>query len=104
MVLMNLSTGQQWRCRQREQTYGQGRKERVRQTESTALKHVHCLTYSRYSQWKLAIGHRELKSGALRQPRGCDGVGGVRKVQDGGDTHIPLTNSCQYMAETNTIS
>ena len=35
---------------------------------------------------------------------GCDGVGGVREVQDGGDTHIPLTDSCQYMAETNTIS
>ena len=23
MVLMNLSAGQQWRCRHREQTYGQ---------------------------------------------------------------------------------
>ena len=24
MVLMNLFTGQQWRCKHREQTYGQG--------------------------------------------------------------------------------
>ena len=31
MVLMNRFSGQQWRCRQREQTYigGVGRKERV---------------------------------------------------------------------------
>ena len=37
MVLMNLSAGQQRRCRQRQQTCGH----RVGRTERVALKHVH---------------------------------------------------------------
>ena len=34
MVLMNLFTEQQWRCRHREQTYGQEKRERMRSLES----------------------------------------------------------------------
>ena len=29
--------------------------------------------------------------------------GGGRKVQEGGDTHIPVADSCSCLAETNTI-
>ena len=32
-----------------------------------------------------------------------DGVGGGKEAQEGGDIHIPMTDSCSYMAETNTI-
>ena len=33
---------------------------------------------------------------------GWDGVGGGRKVQEGGDIHIPVADSCGRVAETNT--
>ena len=33
----------------------------------------------------------------------CDEVGDGRKVEKGGDLHIPMTNLCYYMAETNII-
>ena len=54
------------------------------------------------SQWKFAVWHRELKSRALWQPRGV-GWGGRWKVQEWGDIHIPMADSCWYMIETNTI-
>ena len=38
MVLINLSAGQQWRCRPREQTYSVGGK--VRQTESSLETYI----------------------------------------------------------------
>jgi len=41
MVLMNLFSGDQWRCRHREQTYGPGgvgRKEKVRCMERVIRK------------------------------------------------------------------
>ena len=41
MVLMNLFTEQQRRCREREQTCGR-RKGRVGQMERLAWKHIHC--------------------------------------------------------------
>ena len=41
MVLMNLFAEQQWRHRHREDLWAQGRKERVRQIESVALKHIY---------------------------------------------------------------
>ena len=34
---------------------------------------------------------------------GWDGVGGGKEAQDGGDTHILMTDSCSYIEETNTI-
>ena len=36
-------------------------------------------------------------------PEGKGGEGGGRGVKDGGDTCIPVANSCQCMAETITI-
>ena len=43
------------------------------------------------------------QSSALRQPSGVDGEGDGREVQEGGDICIPVADSCQYMAKTNTI-
>ena len=48
MVLMNLFSGQQWRCRHREQTCalgrgGVGRKERVGRMKREVQKHIHHL-------------------------------------------------------------
>ena len=41
MVLMNLSTGQQQRCRQREQTCTQSGRKKAERFERVALKHIH---------------------------------------------------------------
>ena len=34
------------------------------------------------------------QSSALRQPRGVDGDGDGRDIQEGGDIHIPVADSC----------
>ena len=40
------------------------------------------------------------QSSALRQPRGVDGEGDGREVQDRGDIYIPVADLCWRMAET----
>ena len=67
-------------------------------TETYTLPYVKLDT-----QWKFAVWCRELKSSAVWQPKGVGWVWGGREVQEGGDIHIPVTDSCWYMAETNTI-
>ena len=56
-----------------------------------------------YSQCKFAVWCRELKSSAVWQTKGVGWMWGGREVQEGGYIHIPMTDSCWYMAETNTI-
>ena len=34
---------------------------------------------------------------------GNDGMGSGREVQEEGDAHIPMADSCCYMVKTNTI-
>ena len=64
---------------------------------------THILPYVKLdNQWKFVVWCRELKSGAPWQPRGV-GWGG-REVQEGGDRHVPMADSCWYLAETHTIS
>ena len=40
---------------------------------------------------------------ALNNLEGWESVGGERKVKDGGDTCLPMTDSCWCMTEANTI-
>ena len=78
MVLKNLSTGQQWRNRHREQIYGHG--ERGKEGEMYGKSNME--TYSTIckidSQGDFAVWLRKLKQGALYQPRGV-GWGGRRE-------------------------
>ena len=62
MVLRNLTAGQQWRCRHREQTYGRGR-QKGGMTE-------------------------ELRLGLCDNLEGWNWVGDGREVQAGGDIRI----------------
>ena len=60
------------------------------------------------SQCKFAVGLRELKQGLefeleLCQPRGRDGKGGGREVQEGGDICTPMADSCRCLTENNKI-
>ena len=74
-ALINLSAGQQWRYRHRDQACGHSRGRRRRDE----LKEWHGNTWITIcktdSQWEFAVWHLELKPGALWQPRELGGRG-----------------------------
>ena len=54
-------------------------------------------------QWEFAVRLRELKWGLCNNLEGWEGVGGGSEVQDGGDTCIPMADSCRCMVEAQKI-
>ena len=94
MVLKNLFTGQQWRNRHREQTYGHG----VRGGEDKMYGKSNMETYITIckldSQQEFAVWLRKLKQGLCINLEGWDGAGDGREVQKGGDTCTPVADSC----------
>ena len=69
MVLKNLCTGQQWRNRHREQTYGHGEKE----GEGGCMERVTwklTLPYVKQIPMRICCMVQEAQTGALYQPRG----------------------------------
>ena len=87
MVLMNLFAGQSWRCRHREQTYGnetRGGKEKMGWMERVAWKHICKIV----SQWEFAVWYRELKPTLCDSLEVWDAVGGEREIQVVGDIGI----------------
>ena len=76
MVLKNLFTGQQWRNRHREQTYGHG--ERGGEGEMYGKSNME--TYISICK--------------IDSLQGWDGEGEEREVQKGGDMCIPMADSC----------
>ena len=52
---MNLSAGQQWRCRQRTDLWSQWEKEREGRTERVTLKHVPYIHYHDEAESKLTV-------------------------------------------------
>ena len=55
------------------------------------------------SQRVFAIWLRKLKQGLGINREGSDGAGDGREVQNGGDIHIPMADSCQSLTENNKI-
>ena len=45
-------------------------------------------------QWEFAVWLRELKLGLCDNLEGWDGAGDGREAQEGGDTCIPMSDSC----------
>ena len=94
MVLNNLLTGQQWRNRHKEQTYGHGE----RGGEGEMYRKSNMETYITIckidSQWEFAIWLRKLKQGLCINLEERDGEGDGREVQKGGDICIPMADSC----------
>ena len=93
MVLRNLFTGQQWKNRHREQTYGHGeRKKRMRCMETVAWKltlpYVKQIAYG-----TLLYGSGNSNKGSVSIQRGEMGGDG-REVQKGGDMCTPMADSC----------
>ena len=100
MLLIKLFSGQQWRHRHREQTYGHGgwgKKERAGCMEKVG-KHI--LPY--VIRQPMGICCRT-QTRAQEQPRGVGWGGGGREVQEEGDIFIPMAGSCLCLAESNTI-
>ena len=95
MVLMNLFVGQQWRCRCREQPYGQGGRE---EGDSEMNGEGSMKAYTLPCVKQIAIGNllyrlRELKTGLYDSLEGWERMGDRREAHEGRDITTPMVNS-----------
>ena len=93
MVLNNLFTGQQWRKKHREQTYGHGERGGEGEMYGKSNMEAYITICKIESQWELAIWLRKLKQGLCINLEGWDGEGDGREVQKGGDICISSVQS-----------
>ena len=103
MVPKNLSAGQQWRNRHREQTYGHGEREGEGETYGESNMETYITICKIDSQQEFAVWLRELKQGLCINLAGWDGEEDEREVQEGGDICIPMADSCWGLTESNKI-
>ena len=94
MVLKNLFTGQQWRNRHREQTYGQGERGGEGERYGKSNMETYITICNIGSQQEFAMWLRKLKQVLCINLEGWDGEGDRRKFQKGGDICIPMADSC----------
>ena len=94
MVLKNLFTGQRWRNRHREQTYGHGERggEGEMYGKSTMETYITICKIDR--QLEFAVWLRKLKQGLCINLEGWDGEGDGREFQKGEGICIPMADSC----------
>ena len=85
MVLINLFSRQQWRNRNREQTYGHRELEAKDEMYGESNMETYITIYKIESQWEFAVCPWELKLGLCINLEGWDGEGDGREVQKGGD-------------------
>ena len=90
MVLQNLFTGQQWRNRHREQTYGHGERERESEVYGESNMETYITICKIDSQWEFAVCLREFKQVLRINLQEWDGEGDGREVQKGEDICIPM--------------
>ena len=88
MVLKNLFTGQQWRNRHREQTYGHGERGGEGEMCGESNMETYITICKIDSQWEFAVWLRKLKQGLCINLEGWDGAGDGREVQKGGNICI----------------
>ena len=91
IVLMNPSTGQQWRCRHREQTYGHSEGERRWDDLREQPWIIHITMRKVHRQWGFSVWQREPKVSALQQPRGMGW--GRRFKEEGTDAYLWLIHA-----------
>ena len=94
MVRKNLFAGQQWRNRQREQTY----EHREWGGEGEMYGESNMETYITIckidSQWEFAACLRKLKQQLCINLEGWEAEGDGKEVQEGGDICIAMADSC----------
>ena len=93
MVLKNLLTGQQWRNRYREQTYGQGERGGEGEMYGKSNMDTYITICKIDSQQEFAICLRKLKQGLCINLERWDGEGDERELQKGGDICTPMADS-----------
>ena len=94
MVLKNLLTGQQWRNRHREQTYGLGERRGEGEMYGKSNMETQITICKIDSQWEFAVWLRKLKQGLCIILEWWDGEGDRREAQKGRDICIPMADSC----------
>ena len=94
MVLKSLLTGQQWRNRHREQTYGHGERGGEGDKYGKSNMETYITMCKIDSQWEFAVWLRKLKQGLCINLEGWDREGDEREVQKGEDICIAMADSC----------
>ena len=94
MVLKNLFTGQQWRNRHREQTYGHGERGREGEMHEKNNMETYTTICKIDSQREFIVWLRKLKQGLCINLEGWDGEGDGRELQKGGGICISMADSC----------
>ena len=93
-VLKNLFTGQQWRNRHGEQTYGCGERGGEGETYGKSNMDTYITICKIDSQWEFAVWLKKLKQRFCINLEGWDGEGVGREFQKGGDICICMADSC----------
>ena len=93
MVLKNLFSGQQWRNRHREQTYGHGETGGEGEMFGKSNMETYITICKIDNQWEFAIWLRKLKQGLCVNLERWNGEGDGREVQNRGDICIPMADS-----------
>ena len=93
MVLKNLLTGQQWRNRHREQTYGHGERGEEGETYGESNMETY-ITMCKIESPGICCRLKKLKQGLCINLEGWDGEEDGREVQTGGDMCISMPDSC----------
>ena len=94
MVLVNLPTGQQWRGRHREQTFGHSGRERRWDDLRDAQGNIYIAICKIDSPGNLLSDTGNPHLALCDNLDGWDGEGGGRGVQEGVDMCIPVIDSC----------
>ena len=93
MVLKNLFTGQQWRNRHREQTYGHGERGVEGEMYGKSNMETYITICKVDSEQEFAVWLKKLKQGLCIKLEGQDGEEDGREFQKGGGICIPMTDS-----------
>ena len=94
IVPKNLSAGQQWRNRHREQTYGHGERGGEGEMYGESNMETYITIRNTDSQRVFAVCLRKLKQGLWINLEVWDGAGDGSKVEEGGHICIPMADSC----------
>ena len=90
----NLFTGQQWRNRHREWSYGHGKRGAEGEIYGKSNMETYITICKIDSQQEFDVWLWKLKQGLCINLEGWDGAGDGREVQKGRDICIPMTDSC----------
>ena len=94
MVLKNLFTGQQWRNRHKEGTYGHGERGREGEMDGESNMKTYITICKIDSQQEFAVWLRKFKQGLCINIRGGMGREMGRGFKREGDVCLPMADSC----------